>query len=257
MSFRHAVELLRADLPLAGPLRAVKTSTVRKLPPPVTSGDDREALLQVVDYYHATLKQSPEALGYLESRGLKSAEMIERFKLGYANRTLGLRLPAKSRAAGEELRGRLQRLGAIRESGHEHLNGSVVIPIFDEDGGVAGMYGRKITPNLRPGTPLHSGATDAAPGVRSGDRDRGAGAVLRGRVTGGATVLLWAGRRCGGDQPAQPPRRCASGARALRALALRKPLGKQQPANGEILVELGPVDADAAPDEAPGRELVR
>ena len=29
VSFRHAVELLRADLPLAGPVRGVKTSTVR------------------------------------------------------------------------------------------------------------------------------------------------------------------------------------------------------------------------------------
>lgn len=156
ISFRHAVELLRADLPLTGGSKAVKTSTVRRLPPLVSSeADDRAALMQVVDYYHATLKQSPEALAYLESRGLKSAEMIERFKLGYGNRTLGLRLPAKNRAAGEELRGRLQRLGVIRDSGHEHMNGSVVIPIFGEDGAVVEMYGRKITPGLRPGTPLH------------------------------------------------------------------------------------------------------
>jgi len=31
----------------------------------------------------------------------------------------------------------------------------VVIPIFDEEGNVVGMYGRKITPGLREGTPLH------------------------------------------------------------------------------------------------------
>jgi DNA primase catalytic core len=156
VSFRHAVEILRADLPLAGPLRAVKTSSVRKLPPPVSAeADERAALVQVVDYYHATLKQSPEALAYLEGRGLKSAEMIERFRLGYANRTLGLRLPMKAWKAGGELRGRLARLGVIRESGHEHFNGSIVIPVFGEDGGVTEMYGRKVTPNLRPGTPLH------------------------------------------------------------------------------------------------------
>jgi DNA primase len=156
VSFRHAVEILRADLPLSGPLRAVKTSSVRRLPPPVSAdADDREVLLQVVDYYHATLKQSPEALAYLESRGLKSAEMIEHFKLGYANRTLGLRLPMKQWKTGGELRGRLAKLGVIRESGHEHFNGSVVIPIFGEDGAVTEMYGRKVTPNLRPGTPLH------------------------------------------------------------------------------------------------------
>ena len=84
-----------------------------------------------MDYYNETLKQSPEAMKYLESRGLKSSEMIDHFRLGFANRTLGYRLPAKNRAAGAEMRGRLQRLGILRESGHEHFNGSVVIPVFD------------------------------------------------------------------------------------------------------------------------------
>ena len=32
------------------------------------------ALVQVVDYYHETLKQRPEALGYLAGRGLGSRE---------------------------------------------------------------------------------------------------------------------------------------------------------------------------------------
>ena len=33
--------------------------------------------------------------------------MIEHFRLGFANRTLGLRLPAKNRQAGAEMRGAL------------------------------------------------------------------------------------------------------------------------------------------------------
>lgn len=158
ISFRHAVELLRADhLPLAAsPIQAVKQSTVRKLPMPVgREADDRALLLQVVDYYNETLKQSPEAMKYLESRGLKSSEMIDRFRLGFANRTLGYRLPEKNRAAGAQMRGRLQKLGILRESGHEHFNGSVVIPVFDAIGEVVEMYGRKITSNLREGTALH------------------------------------------------------------------------------------------------------
>jgi DNA primase catalytic core len=157
VSFRHAVELLRADLPLTSPsTNVVKTSVVRKLAAPVQAdADDRELLAQVLGYYHETLKQSPEALKYLEGRGLQSSEMIDRFKLGFANRTLGLRLPMKQWKAGGEIRGRLQKLGVLRESGHEHMNGSVVIPVFDEEGNVVGMYGRKITPGLREGTPLH------------------------------------------------------------------------------------------------------
>jgi hypothetical protein len=54
----------------------VKKSTVPKLPAPIArEADDRVLLMQVVDYYNE-LKQSPEALKYLESRGLKSSETI-------------------------------------------------------------------------------------------------------------------------------------------------------------------------------------
>jgi DNA primase len=155
VSFRHAVELLRSKEPV-GPVKTVKQTTVKKLAPPVApDADDRAALSQVVAYYHEELKKSPEALAYLEKRGLRSSEMVERFKLGFANRTLGYRLPLRNRKAGEELRGRLARLGILRESGHEHFAGSLVIPIFGEGGEVLGLYGRKVTSNLRPGTPLH------------------------------------------------------------------------------------------------------
>ena len=50
--------------------------------------DDKEPSLQLVDYYHETLKQSPEALAYLQKRGLDSSEAIDHFKQGFANRTL-------------------------------------------------------------------------------------------------------------------------------------------------------------------------
>ncbi len=159
VSFRHAVELLRTDPSLAAALSssvAPRRSRVRRLPPPVTlDAEDQQLLHQVIDYYHATLKQSPEALAYLEQRGLKHPDMVEHFKLGYANRTLGLRLPTAATRAGGAIRGNLQRLGLLRESGHEHFNGSLVIPILDEHGHVTGVYGRKIRDDLRSGTPLH------------------------------------------------------------------------------------------------------
>ena len=157
VSFRHAALLLKEDSSLAAVSgEPVKRSTVRALPPPVTlDADDRALLLQVVHYYHQSLKQSPEALAYLQSRGLTHPELIAHFQLGYANRTLGQRLPEKNRKAGADIRTRLERIGVYRESGHEHFNGSVVIPVLDDAGAVCEMYGRKITPRLRPGTPLH------------------------------------------------------------------------------------------------------
>ncbi len=52
VSFRHAVELLKAGQPLGSPsAQPVKRSTVRKLEAPVApDADDRAALLQVVAY---------------------------------------------------------------------------------------------------------------------------------------------------------------------------------------------------------------
>ncbi len=157
VSFRHAVELLRNDLPLAASNRTpVKATTVRKLAAPFTPNEDEQAALnQVIGYYHETLKQSPEALAYLEKRGIRSVEAIERFQLGYANRTLGYRLPEKNRKEGAALRGQLQRLGLLRSSGHEHFAGSLIVPVFDDAGRVTEVYGRKVNDKLRDGTAYH------------------------------------------------------------------------------------------------------
>jgi DNA primase len=156
VSFRHAVDLLRTDPALAASSTAtVKRSSVTKLPTPLNlDAEDQSLLMQVVGYYHETLKQSPEALAYLEKRGINHPELIAHFRLGFANRSLGYRLPAKNRKAGNEMRSRLQTLGILRDSGHEHFNGSLVIPVIN-DGQVLEMYGRKLNDNLRPGTPYH------------------------------------------------------------------------------------------------------
>jgi DNA primase catalytic core len=155
VSFRHAVEILREGQPLAA-AKPVKQSTVPKLPPPVAfDADDQQLLAQVIGYYHDTLKASPEALAYLESRGIRSQEAIGRFRLGFANRTLGLRLPESNRKTGAEIRERLTRIGILRQSGHEHFNGSLVIPVIDEAGDVTEVYGRKLLNHLRPGTAYH------------------------------------------------------------------------------------------------------
>jgi DNA primase len=169
ISFRHAVELLREGLATENnpslaangdkTAKPAKRSTVPKLPAPIALDADGQALLnQVIGYYHDTLKASPEAYAYLESRGFAGEPLalaIVTFKLGYANRTLGLRLPEKNRVAGNAIRARLQDIGIVRESGHEHFNGSLVIPIFDESGNVVEVYGRKVRDDLRAGTPKH------------------------------------------------------------------------------------------------------
>ena len=158
VSFRHAVELLRergASIGAGRAIEPVKKSTVPLLPSPIDpDADDAGVMRQVVRYYNDTLKSSAVAREYLKKRGIDNDESIDRFQLGYADRSLGLRLPNKNRRAGAEIRERLQKLGILRESGHEHFNGCLVVPIINR-GEVVGMYGRKINDDLRPGTAYH------------------------------------------------------------------------------------------------------
>lgn len=165
VSLHHAAELLREGMAsiAGGP---VKRTRVRGLPSPVSFDADDELLLaEVVDYYHHSLKQSPDGLAYLQSRGLTDPAIIDTFKLGFANRTLGLRLPNKQRMDGANIRARLERIGLYRKSGHEHFNGSLVIPIMDDAGRIVDLYGRKIRDNLRKGTPKHLWLSETRKGV--------------------------------------------------------------------------------------------
>lgn len=166
VSFRLAVELLVQESPSlsvlaqSSPLSQgpgpVARSLARKLPlladPDVS---DVGLAAAVVEHYAATLATSPEALGYLGTRGIDHPEAIEVFRLGFANRTLGYRLGPSPTKAGGVLRSRLQALGFLRVSGHEHFTGSLVVPIFDGEGNVGEVYGRKVRDDLRAGTPSH------------------------------------------------------------------------------------------------------
>ncbi len=76
VSFRHAVELLQTDPSSLVANRApIKQSTTPKLDNPFTAAEGAVLLNQVIDYYHAALKKSPEALAYLKQRGLDNPEL--------------------------------------------------------------------------------------------------------------------------------------------------------------------------------------
>jgi DNA primase len=69
VSFRHAVELLRADMGSGAGLAELGTPRRAKLPAPVAlDAGEQELLDQVIGYYYETLLASPEALAYLERR---------------------------------------------------------------------------------------------------------------------------------------------------------------------------------------------
>jgi len=143
VSLRHAVERLRQVAAAAPQLQLD------------ADADDATVLRAVVRFYHEALLASPEGLAYLARRGLDHRPAIDHFQLGLSSRTLGYALAPKTLKAGKALRERLQSLGLLRPSGHEHFTGSLVVPFLGAEGDVRQVYGRKIRDDLRPGTPLH------------------------------------------------------------------------------------------------------
>jgi DNA primase len=159
VSFRHAVEILQRKLGVA-PAPATLTTHVGTqraiLVEPTDDLTDDALLAHVVEFYHQTFCNDPKAMQYLQKRACFHPEAVKVFKLGYANRTLGYRVP-EGTAAGRKLRERLQRVGVYRDSGHEHLSGCVVFPVLNEKGEVAEVYGRRlfVQSSLQASAPKH------------------------------------------------------------------------------------------------------
>jgi len=151
VSFRHAVDLRRKDHPslaTAAPIVARGTTAAVKLDTPFEAdADDQRVLRQVADTYHETLKQSPEALQYLESRGLTHPGDDRALQAGLRQPHAGL--PAAGQEPQEQRRNprppaaarhpaRVGPRALRRVGGHPRLRPR-----------------RQRHPNLREGTPLY------------------------------------------------------------------------------------------------------
>lgn len=163
VSFRHAVELLREASPSLGVMAQARTSgpvaksmTV-KLPALVeVDAEDQVLLDRVVGHYAEALATHEGAQEFLARRKIDDPEAIERFKVGFVDRTLGYRLPGVTTQAGRQVRDRLQQLGLIKTSGHEHFRGYVTFPVLDVEGRTGEIYGRLLgKPDPRSAPPKH------------------------------------------------------------------------------------------------------
>jgi len=100
-------------------------------------------------YYHQKLNNSIRAKEFLTNRNIFDKKLIQRFQLGFSDRTLGLQLDRLPSWQSASSRGALQRVGILKPSGHEFFRGSLIFPFFDERGQIVGAYGRRITPKLK------------------------------------------------------------------------------------------------------------
>ncbi|MBU0985075.1 MAG: toprim domain-containing protein, partial [candidate division Zixibacteria bacterium] len=107
---------------------------------PSTLTPARQKLLnKVAEFYHKTFLQDPEGRDYLRERGLTDAALYESFKIGCANGTIFDAIPSEGDTLDD-----LKAVGIVNERGQEHFRDCVIFPIFDPQGNVTEMYGRKM-----------------------------------------------------------------------------------------------------------------
>lgn len=106
---------------------------------------------QVFKHYHHTLKMQPDLVNMLIDRKV-APDYIDHFRIGFSDRSLGYELQSPKCLLGSRNRGHLQRLGLLKETGHEFFRGAMVIPYNNDAGQIVGAYGRR---------PLHQRRTPA------------------------------------------------------------------------------------------------
>ncbi len=103
-----------------------------------------DPLKATVVYYATRLVACAKAVAYLARICLASDAALQ---VGFADRTLGTHLPGNTLKAGKEIRSKLESVGIYRPNGREHFRGFVTVPLTNIDGGVTGIYGRRIDRN--------------------------------------------------------------------------------------------------------------
>jgi DNA primase len=150
LDFRAAVEHIEQKQGLTVQPKLETSSALSSSLAATISCDDKQTALQgAVDYYHQSLKNSAEALAYLESRGLNDAELINTFTLGASDKTLTSSLAAKHTQAGKQQRHALQDCCILKKTGYEHFAACLVVPVFDQ-GQCVEIYGRRLQPYSDP-----------------------------------------------------------------------------------------------------------
>ena len=113
---------------------------VRPDAPQARSAAQQALLNKVAEFYHKTFQKCPEGRAYLKGRGLHETALFETFRIGIANETIRDAIPPEGDIIED-----LKAIGILDTHGKEHFRNCVTFPIYDEQGNVAGIYGRKIS----------------------------------------------------------------------------------------------------------------
>jgi DNA primase len=143
-SMSHAAELVRSGWQPDGRPGLVTRSSVRQLPLLCDPASGDEAVIDaVLSHYQGERRSSEQARNWLADLGVNDA-LADELGVGFANRTLGYRLPEANRRDGAKLRDQLARLGIYRASGHEHFRGCMVVPVLSAEGRALQLCGTRV-----------------------------------------------------------------------------------------------------------------
>ena len=147
LKFNEAVNYLAGNLNIQEPVKKMKVSLKKETAPEIDWNKRILILERLAEIYHKNLLETPEALEYLNKRGIGTPEIINTFKPGYSKGNI----PETLSKTGEELE-ILEALGIIgrlrnksgKESVFELFKNCVIFPIMDGENRVVEIYGRSI-----------------------------------------------------------------------------------------------------------------
>lgn len=134
LSFRQTLAYLeQLGVPPASP------SLAPRKPPSILPAERANLLEQAATFYQAQLDYHPEALHYLEQRGLHDPALCQQLRIGYAPGG-SLRRHLMAQGYSFDL---LQRLGLLNAQGRDSFYGRIVFPLI-QDERIVNLYGRSL-----------------------------------------------------------------------------------------------------------------
>jgi len=123
---------IRADQGLEAAMREARNRDRAGNTPPASA-----LLERVLDFYHRRLTEGGAGLECLRGLDLADPTLIDAFRLGFCDGSLREALPSAGRVL-DQLTG----MGILDPEGNERFRDCIVVPVFDADGGLAGLWGR-------------------------------------------------------------------------------------------------------------------
>lgn len=117
------------------------------------SGAGIDSVHAVLEHYKTSLWQCQKPLNFLNQLGIASPGLIDRFHIGFSDRTLGKCLPPSDSAEGEFIRGELREQKLLLWSGHELMRNCITVAEVNQYGVCEQIYARRLGRRQPEGTP--------------------------------------------------------------------------------------------------------